>query len=258
MKSFKFLFILFLLQITSLQAQDNTAKTSGTVYYTEKRSLEIKTEGIPQEILNQLPREIKKFTELKFNKLASVYQNCDKKEENTKKKDIEQASSGVIMNVRTIQSENILYTDFVKKIVIEKKEFMGKDFLINDSVKLFSWKIKPEQKMILGYSCQKAIYEADSTKIEAWFTPVIAVPGGPASYGNLPGLILEVNNLKTKELITATEIKTEDVDPSGFVAPTGGKKVNSTEFKKIVDEKTKELQQQYGGSGGNVIIKMSR
>jgi GLPGLI family protein len=257
MKSLNFLFVISVLQLTTLQAQDNSPKTSGTVTYTEKRSLEIKTEGLPQEILDQLPKEMKNNTELIFNKQASIYQTSEEKEINTKNQDIETSGSTRRISMNINKNKDICYINFNNKISINKSNFMGKDFLINDSVKNYFWKIKPDQKMILGYPCQKAVTEADSSLIEAWFTPLINAPAGPAGYGGLPGLILEVKNPKTRELITATAVKTEEPKATLIAAPVDGKKVSSAQFKKIVEEKTKELQQQFGGSGGNVIIKMS-
>ncbi|WP_219843727.1 GLPGLI family protein [Nonlabens tegetincola] len=109
----------------------------------------------------------------------------------------------------------------------------GKQFLVTDSLHTIEWEITGEQRQIGQYPAIKAIgtkknnsldwssfrrrqpknaeekkkdsiamkegrfedvYEqADEIKVIAWFTPAIPVQHGPAEYGGLPGLILELN-----------------------------------------------------------------
>jgi hypothetical protein len=57
--------------------------------------------------------------------------------------------------------------------------------------------------------------------------------------------------------IVAQKVDKTQPDAKMFVKPKEGKKVKPYEFKKIVDEKTKEMQEQYGGKG-NVIIKIEQ
>lgn len=78
----------------------------------------------------------------------------------------------------------------------------------------FQWTLYKETKLIDGYKCFKAtspyfkedgtINENSNLIITAWYCPEIAVNIGPIGYGNLPGLILE---LQTKtSIFTATKI----------------------------------------------------
>ncbi|WP_299776616.1 GLPGLI family protein [uncultured Formosa sp.] len=64
------------------------------------------------------------------------------------------------------------------------------------------WDITTETKKIGKQTCYKANlntgkevygYSDMSPDISVWFTPEIAVPFGPKSFGNLPGLILEAS-----------------------------------------------------------------
>lgn len=69
------------------------------------------------------------------------------------------------------------------------------------------WEETGEQKTILGYLCQKAIrteysysMQGDSLvkgEVIAWFCPDLPYSHGPAQYGGLPGLILEMHGSRT-------------------------------------------------------------
>lgn len=72
---------------------------------------------------------------------------------------------------------------------------------VYDLKKLSSWRITNKKKEILGYSCYKANFTSDVPEVRraalmmpkhAWFTNEIPISGGPTIFGNLPGLILEL------------------------------------------------------------------
>ena len=97
--------------------------------------------------------------------------------------------------------------------------------------------------------CQEAVCYKDDKKIIAWFTPAIPISSGPLDYGNLPGMILEVDIAEGTRLITATSIDKEPIEVSNMVKPKKGKKVSQEEFDKIMEEKMKEAGIEGGGSG---------
>ena len=114
--------------------------------------------------------------------------------------------------------------DFVNIIIIENKNT--------------KWILHNETKIIGGYTCYKATSEFvrnDGSSgifkfpIVAWYSPKIAIPFGPLGYGDLPGLIFELQernvlygvekinlNLKGLQLIqkpnTGSRISKEDLD----------------------------------------------
>lgn len=88
-----------------------------------------------------------------------------------------------------------------------------KSFDLNN---LHRWEITKETKNILGYKCYKAFFHTDvpslkratmMTPIYAWFTPEISMKGGPTYFGNLPGLILELE-AKSAHFIASSIDKT--------------------------------------------------
>lgn len=73
---------------------------------------------------------------------------------------------------------------------------------ITNKKELYEWTLHKETKIIDGYTCYKATTPQitnESTKTNdikfnytAWYTPQIPISLGPVGYGNLPGLILEL------------------------------------------------------------------
>lgn len=118
------------------------------------------------------------------------------------------------------KSKGDFYFDFSNNIVVNKFQYKGEMFNVEDSLENYNWKITKETKKIGDYLCFKAIGEqklyfskSDKTftfPIEAWFTPELPICAGPDGVGGLPGLILE---LKLKMMTYyAKEINFEEVD----------------------------------------------
>lgn len=56
------------------------------------------------------------------------------------------------------------------------------------------WKLLPEKKELLGYTCQKAETTFRGRHYTAWFTQEIPLKEGPGKFGGLPGLILQLSD----------------------------------------------------------------
>jgi GLPGLI family protein len=152
------------------------------------------------------------------------------------------------------QAKKETYSHFDEEVVIEKRDFMGRTFLITGTPAPLAWRLTDERSEFLGYLCQKAIATRDSTTIEAWFTPQIPVPAGPGTYSGLPGLILVVNENDGQRSIVAKELSLEPLGEDAIVAPEDGKQVTRAEFDAIVEEKMKEMGAERSGNGGARFI----
>ncbi len=183
------------------------------------------------------------------------------------------------------------YKDTKTKNYTVDKEFMGKEFLVKDTLPNLKWKMESETKVIGGYNCFKAtavkpvnksdfrnLRPKDDKKddkkkeddkstnfmdqvempkdvmVTAWYTPEIPVAQGPENYWGLPGLILEVSDGKTT--ILCSKIVMNVKDKAEIKAPKGGKVVTQKEYDEIVVQKMEEMQQMNGGSRGG--FKMGR
>ena len=112
---------------------------------------------------------------------------------------------------------------------------LGKNYLVKDEIPKRKWKIHNEIKEVSGYVCMKAeTYDSiKSQRIVAWFTDKILVPAGPAEFGGLPGLILEIDINDQSSLITAEEVKLNTQTPWPK-SNTKGKAIDYKKYQSIV------------------------
>lgn len=75
---------------------------------------------------------------------------------------------------------------------IAYKDKIGTDNYEYSEEKNFNWKIISDKKLILGFSCQKAVVSYGGRIWTAWFASDIPIQDGPYKFCNLPGLILEI------------------------------------------------------------------
>ena len=134
------------------------------------------------------------------------------------------------------------YARYDEETIVESREFLGRRFLIEDERPKFQWKLTGEQAEFLGYVVQKATAQRDTSTVEAWFTPQIPIPGGPASYGGLPGMILVVSVDDGRIQYNATAVSLTAVAEGVIVRPTEGEVVTRARYEEIVAEKLEELR----------------
>ena len=248
-----YLLIIGLLAIVTLtKAQD---KSQFTVTYKEEMKLKIDFSDSPQmeHLKSMIPSSQSFNKELLVKDGKSIYR--DGKQEGSDDHDInlggDTEDGEFQVNIQFDQPNNIIFQDWKNDVVVQKRDFMGRTFLIDGTTEK-SWKFTNEEKEIAGYLCKKAILD-DSVVTEAWFTPELQAFTGPESFGKLPGLIMEISLEDGRRTITASEIKFEEVTEE-LVAPTKGKKVTAKKFKQIAEAKVKEMQQEYGGKGNIIMI----
>ena len=169
-----------------------------------------------------------------------------------------------------------IYKDVQEKMYINKRELFGKVFLVKDNIEPTKWVMTGESKKIGQYNAFKATYTKEveeqvfsfsrrqqqnndqennnpaqpKTKLvtmTAWFTPEIPVSTGPAMYGGLPGLILEISDGNRTMLCTKVVINPKE--KIKIKEPSKGKIVSNLEFKKIQEDKMKEMRERYNGGG---------
>ena len=86
----------------------------------------------------------------------------------------------------------------VEKQAVRNKKIKDSMYIVNHHDRMGEWTMHNETKNLDGYTCYRATmhyvhdYTGNEFTIEAWYTPEIPVPYGPAGYGGLPGLILQL------------------------------------------------------------------
>lgn len=161
-------------------------------------------------------------------------------------------SGNRMMMRRNMQGETYLNRN--EDLVTVKQEFMGKEYLIEDTVKLSPWKFGTETKTIAGYACKMAYYTDDSRpdrkqEITAWYTDQLRPFLGPERFNTLPGTVLAVDVNNGERVLVAKTIDLRGLKKNELKRPVSGTKVSGKEFRKMVEGRMKEMR----GQGGFMI-----
>ena len=222
--------------------------TAGQIQFTETIQLKIELPEGDESMKNLLPSAQSFPKVLYFNENAFLYRDEETKEEQ-EDATFTSESNGATFKMVIARPDNQLYGDLNTGATTESKEFFGKRFLIKGDGKNLEWKLTGEQKQSLGYTCFKAELNDTSRTVIAWFTPQIPVSAGPSGFGQLPGMILELDIDNATRTVKATSVSKAAPTPAQLVAPDKGKELTQAEFDQIVEEKTKEMQAEMGGDG---------
>lgn len=143
------------------------------------------------------------------------------------------------------------FQNFKTKETIAIKDLWGEKFYLKDTVKQRSWKITESKRNIAGYTCRKAIWQADdSTRIYAWYCNELECSTGPESFCGLPGTILGLASEDGGIIYFAKSVE--------VLSPTG-EQLSPGKIKKKIYNPTdlrKELETEYGSrSWGKAMLK---
>lgn len=248
----------------------------GTIYFERKQNMH---RNLPNEQMKAMIPEFRTSEHiLIFKNNTSLYKKSPT-DELPDASAMGNSGGPIVMKMSGGPADDITYKDLNTQEKIVYKNFLRNEYLIVDSVKPRTWKLTDETKIILGYTCRKAITTINQPKarmmististnnssdttaknssqdikskeveVVAWFCEQINISSGPEEFGSLPGMILEIDIDNGGTIFNAIEIK-KKIDKSEFVIPTNGKKVTQAEFtaesKKIMEE-----MQKGGGMGG--------
>lgn len=197
--------------------------------------------------------------QLFFNASESIYKPVIEDEE----EQFSTAGGGGGGMRMTFRMPNVeIYMDQNSGKVISKQDFMGKNYLIEDSVTMSPWKFGTETRMIGEYPCNMAYYSRTDTlrisrgsepaepvirtsEITAWYTTKIRPFLGPDRYNTLPGAVLAVDINNGERVLLAKTIELRELKKNELKAPSSGTKITQAEFRKMMEEQMKQM----GGRG---------
>ena len=270
----------------SLQAQEfqgmavYESKTSTADFKSNFAGNREMTPEMQKSIEERMKGMFEKTFILYFDKSASIYKEEEK---------LEGPGQGGGMRWMSSMTGGggTLYKNVKEKLYAVDKEFMGKEFLVKDSVVNYQWKMEGETRVIGGYNCFKATTVRPASKtdfrnvrpkkedpaaakpadgekktnfmdnlempndvtITAWYTPEIPVNQGPENYSGLPGLILEINDGKT--VILCSKIVLNPKEKTVIKAPVKGKVISQKDYDETVIKKMQEMREMNQGRGGS-------
>jgi GLPGLI family protein len=211
-------------------------KNEGIIYFEEKINIHRNLPPEAADMKAMIPEFRTHSNELLFNETESLYRNADEEED-------EEGSGGQPVVIRMQRPEAVFYKNFSTMHKVDSREFIGKTYLIADSLTGRNWKITGESKKILGYDCMSAVTSdtAQKKEITAWFADALPLATGPSNFSNLPGTILEIDVNNGEMVISAKKIEFKKLKKNDIVAPKSGEKTTDAEFKKMMEAKMKEM-----------------
>lgn len=137
-----------------------------------------------------------------------------------------------------------VYTNNETQEWIGAQEFMGKSYLIVDSITLAPWRLGSELMDIAGHRCQMAWYTDTVTneEITVWFTLTIQPFMGPDRFVSLPGTILAVDINNGEKVWVARNIVARPLEKDEIKKPTRGEKISRQDFQTMVDEQMERMR----------------
>jgi len=252
----KITFLIFFTTV-SLIAQD----FQGIATYKTQRKLDIEIDstqvgGMQDEIMAMLKKQFEKTYILTFNKEESLYKEDES---------LAPPAKGGVMVFVSDSGSGILYKNVKEQRYVKQTDFLGKEFLIQDSLNTLGWQLQSETKNIGTYTCFKATLEREvesddnGTKktqmVTAWYTPQIPVSNGPEEFQGLPGLILELSY--GSQTILCSKILLNPEKQIKIKEPTNGDVVSQSEYDAIMIKKIKEMEfQNQGRADDDHVIKL--
>lgn len=136
--------------------------------------------------------------------------------------------------------DNIYVKDLKNKTLICNQELDGVRYNVDLKNTDNDWKMTSISKKINGYLCYKATLDDPNRRkqIIAWYCPQLPFSAGPIEYGNLPGLILELEIGQLRYL--ATKITLNHSGEINFKLPKGIK-ISGSEFSTLTGATMKSI-----------------
>jgi len=139
-------------------------------------------------------------------------------------------------------SPHTIYKNHLDTLMLSQVNSGEKEYLIEEPLAEFKWKIGKKKKKVSGYQCIEATTKtAKGMPVTAWYTPDIPVSEGPASYFGLPGLILYVDINNGSTIYSCTSIEQLD-DLTAMNAPDTGEKISRAQYEAMVSERLERIQ----------------
>jgi GLPGLI family protein len=228
------LFCFVLLSFSRIVAQIK----AGKIVYERKTNLykKFKDDNNIKEWIREEDRNKIDFFELYFNDSMSLFKPQESELKET---------------MSWMTYKNLVYEDYKKNYRLSVKKIWGEGLYVEDTLFKREWKITDSKRIINGYNCRKAIWQADdSTRIYAWYSDEIIPSVGPESFCGLPGAILGIATEDGGVIYFAKSVEIIKPDILSMVPKKGKNKIYTS-----AELKTK-LQKDFGKNPwGKIMIK---
>ena len=136
------------------------SKTSTSDFKSRMAGNKEMTPEMQKMIEERMKKMFEKTFILNFDKQASIYKEEEKLDAPG------QQGGGMKMMSSMMGGGGTYYKNAKDKLYTVDKEFMGKEFLVKDSLKTYNWKMESETRVIGGYNCYKATTVIPASKTD--------------------------------------------------------------------------------------------
>lgn len=222
-----------------------TQQLEGVITYETTMNMHRALPDDRKEMRSMIPEYRTTLDQLLFNAAESLYLPVEEEPE--------PIDNGKAIRMHMRRPKNQIYTHPAKLKTVVLHEFMGKKYLVEDSLKMRPWKLAAETRDIHGYTCRKATMFDEERKINvvAWYSDRFRPFLGPENFNTLPGAVLLVDINDGERIITAKNIELRPLKKNEMRIPDAKTKTTEEEYRKMVREQMDRMR----ANGGNVIIR---
>lgn len=142
-----------------------------------------------------------------------------------------------------LTTKNAYYQDLRNNQQLMMLAVFGQNVFVSDSLPKRTWKITESKRTICGYECRKAIYQKnDSTRLYAWYSPMLIPSVGPEGFCGLPGTILGLATEDGGIVYFAKKIDQVNLKQEDLVLNVGKNKIYS------IQELRQKIEKEYGST----------
>lgn len=231
--------------LVSLTAAHIVFGQEGIITYETKVNVHRNLPKEREAMKSMIPEFRTSKDQLAFNDAQSLYTPIIEDEE----EDVSGGGGGMVMRFNRPQVE--IYFDQTNSKRVMLQEFMGKKYLIEDSLKIQPWKFGTETRTVNNYECRQASYYNEERKqnVVVWYTDKLRPFLGPEGFNTLPGAVMMVDINDGERTITAKNIELRGLKKNEMKIPSGGTKTTEAEYRKMVNEQMERMR----ANGGMII-----
>ncbi|TAE75677.1 MAG: GLPGLI family protein [Bacteroidetes bacterium] len=222
--------ILFSIQ----QKQFAQSEKEGIILYEVKMNMHINLPKEAENMKSMIPEFNISKNELKFNAEESIFLPVEEDSDD----DFGDNNTGGSV-VKFQKPINEYYINHTTKRITNFRSMMAKEYLIEDTLNNYGWKLSDETMEIQKNICKKATFTKDGKTTIAWYAEKIPISIGPAGYQGLPGAILKLDINNGERVFEAKKITFKKLGKKEIQKPKKGTKVTEAEFKL-------QMQKQFG------------